>query len=152
MTADEGPPTADELPGLAEKLVYEFRMWLLALGMCGQPTSEVGPRNAWLEVFLLHTRTLANFFLARPIKDDVVASHFIPGWSLTESEAAWIAKIKDTLDKSLAHLTAARTRRPQPRYSIDDIRRNILALWSRFESEAHEEQSDAARALLCLLT
>jgi hypothetical protein len=97
----------DELPGLAEDVVYELAMLNYAateLRVAPPPTPnltttasftidtystsgpddvEVDPQQRWamVEVLLLHARILRDFFAGHPTSDDdLVAEHYDPDW------------------------------------------------------------------------
>lgn len=130
---DSGPPTDDELPGLADDVGYEVVMvdrafrWASAWPMVmerrgGLTNDEADRRNADIEVFLLHVRNLTDFFVSRPsarsvgkervVLDDVVAHHYVPTWTQVDGGEALsrLVEHKPWMNKRVQHLTAARQR------------------------------------------
>ena len=81
---------------------------------------------AFLESYLIHARVLHDFFYKEPIKDDIVAAHFVPDWDhLKPPLHAYLATDdrRNRLDKSVAHLTLKRLE-----YDLGDKRWNIDAI------------------------
>jgi hypothetical protein len=98
-------PKPDELTKALEDVHYEIQQLAFTALL---NTSEVGINNAILESKLLHIRNLLDFFELSPQrKDDVLAIHY--GFAASRIPVA--EEYRDRLDKDLAHLTYARTRR-----------------------------------------
>lgn len=114
---------------------YEYERRMLKAAYCRLVEGQLtGPdRNAWLEVFLLHARTLADFFRNCPKQDDVVAQHFVPGWSPGEDVDEWLRDNKVGLDKTLAHITSKRVRQDKPNHPVEGWFSRLTLLCERFE-------------------
>jgi hypothetical protein len=89
-------------------------------------------RNAWLEVFLLHARALADFFRNYRKQDDVVAQDFVAGWS-PGVHGKWLEDHKVSLNKSLAHITATRVRERTPVHPVEEWYGRLTLLCEDFE-------------------
>ena len=139
MKRDEDlPPQADELPALLENLSYE--LWMLdecAKTVAGGNLADA-EQNAWLEAFVIHARVLTEFFGDKPIKDDVVAKHYV-GTDWRDADATTALEALRTQvgewHKWLAHLTATRVRKSKPRHNIGEIHADLVALNRRFAEE-----------------
>lgn len=125
-------PTEQQLEQMArEHLRYECDMFSRAVGHLNQPDA---PDNyvAWLEIYLLHARVLYDFLRSKPIKDDVVASHFAPEWNGSEDEdVGWLGKELPDVDKRLVHLTLSRLTAPTLGYR-QELPKRLSDAWKRF--------------------
>ena len=93
--------------------------------------------NAVLESFAIHARSLLDFFYAYGRDDDVIAEHFF------SSATEWInarppktreqlKKIKDRVNKEVAHLTYARQNVKSKKWPYKSIRRDLNRAFSVF--------------------
>jgi truncated hemoglobin YjbI len=69
--------------------------------------------NAFIEAFGVHVRSLLDFFYAKGQDDDVVAAHFFASPSMWDDARPFkskedLQKIKNRINKEMAHLTYAR--------------------------------------------
>ena len=69
--------------------------------------------NAFIEAFGVHVRSLLDFFYTKGQDDDVVATHFFASSSVWENARPFkskedLQKIKNRINKEIAHLTYAR--------------------------------------------
>jgi hypothetical protein len=119
MTDDDYEERAlelSELPGMASHIAYEYAMakhaWvrLVRLVQPGPPADLEW--SAWVEVLVLHSRVLADFFGLSPSRDDVVASHYVEDWDSNHPDVLWIRRYISPINKRVMHLTAYRLRRP----------------------------------------
>jgi len=111
----------------------------------GISTEEVRDASALVESFLLHARVLRDFFCREGKGDDVVARHFVSGWTQPPvSEYSYISdqKQKDRLNKALAHLTTARVRYDSEgkQWDVDKVRCEIERMIDRFLSELPDDR------------
>ena len=93
-------------------------------------------RNAWVEVFLLHLRNLIDFYVSKPMKDDVVAHHYAPGWTveLGGESLVWLVELAPVLNKRVAHITAYRRRVDSDVDAklVSDIRSRLIDVYRRW--------------------
>jgi hypothetical protein len=66
-------------------------------------------KNALIESFCVHARTLIDFFANRPTNDDVVAEHFGCFPALLKPNEKPLSCLRTTLNKQIFHLTRNRT-------------------------------------------
>jgi hypothetical protein len=128
--------TEIELERMARHVQYERDMWLWAVrGL----TVESGPsamHNALVEVFLLHSRALTEFFRSKPAGDDVVADQFAPEWQGTKNGDVQI--LTDALkatNKRWGHLSAYRLQDASVASDTERWSRNVHHLelaWAAF--------------------
>jgi hypothetical protein len=123
-------------PLVLEDLAYEWRCLngsfrLLFSGASGDMF------NAAFNDFLVHYRCLGHFFgFRRKDKDDVLAEHFIPGWT-SPAMTSW-GEAEGKLNKLLAHLTYARAEFRAAGINFDhnrdfpSMRADIEAAWRQF--------------------
>lgn len=101
-------------------------------------------RNAWVEVLLLHLRSLTDFYVSEPQKDDVVAHHYVAGWTRVDGgdDLEWLEQQSRSLNKRLAHITAYRRRAPKGPDSqlVVDIRRHVGAVFDQWRKGLTAEQ------------
>jgi len=154
---DEDPVRDSELPSLAADVKYEVAMATFAGHQLLHAEVQRTPagHNAFIEVFLLHVRNLADFFDARPTKDDVVASHYVADWSATRDSEPRAREAQENLrsqcrwiNKRLAHITATRQREPKELDArlITDVMREIAILFQLFVDNLSDEQRSWFRA------
>jgi hypothetical protein len=107
-----------EMKKAAKLLWYERRQfsWAASIVNGPKPAPGIGPKCAFdgaVEVFLLHTRTLRDFFLrSRPLsknaETDILAEDFFdtPGqWTKPTCIYLTEPRTKERLDRALAHVT-----------------------------------------------
>lgn len=116
-------PEPEELRALAEDVAYEVQMFWVASHEYAKMKKLEEERpfnpmeqcvsNAWAEVHWLHLRNLLDFFASEPRRDDVVAAHYVPGWSRRDGAEALtdLEALRSRCNKHLQHLSAARKRR-----------------------------------------
>jgi hypothetical protein len=98
---------------------------------------ELDPRfqNAWVEVYLLHCRSLIYFLCCvRSRKDDLIASDFVEQWSAADLEAPLIDCL-GSLNKRLFHLSTYRADRAQGEKDLakwQNLADPLRVLWMRF--------------------
>lgn len=117
LPIDESSPRNDELPLLAQDVLYEIGMFRLSVARLYQGKDH----DAWVEVLGVHTRNLISFFRSRRSKDDVIASDYVSGWNAETDggkDLEWLAAGWESMNKRLFHLTAYRRRVPK----VDDSR------------------------------
>lgn len=113
LVASEAPPTEEELPSLARDVVYELRMVLLAGGRLkalGMPEGNEYEWSAWVEVLLVHSRVLADFFGKPPAGDDLSADAYASSWDRNSDDIRWLRGHVPAINKRVMHLTAYRHR------------------------------------------
>lgn len=132
----EPPPTEAELPGLARHVAYEIAMAnlgasrLLALGQPQENGDFVW--SAWVEVLLLHSRVLTDFFCRPPTRDDLSALHYLPGWDPNSEDLAWLDGHVPEINKRVMHLTAYRERRESDGRDVTETIRRLNVVMIRF--------------------
>lgn len=141
MSGPDRPPTEAELVTLAQEFEYEYLMFCSAGRRLREDAyvddGDAGvDMNAWVEVFLLHVRNLLDFFACEPRGDDVVASHYVEGWTSDSGgeEMKWLEEMRRPINKRLAHITAYRRRvgKMDDARLITDTGQRIIALYRRF--------------------
>lgn len=147
-------PSHDELPDLAEDVVYEMQMFFAAAEQYGAMAMTERERlltpmeqsisNAWSEVHWLHFRNLLDFFTSEPRQDDVVAGHYVPGWTKRYGGEALkeLEGFRSRCNKHLQHLAAARKRQGSvadppdtPGYTATKMKVLTDAFFTRLDSE-----------------
>ena len=130
-------PSDVDLAGAPGPFCYELDMFrtttdALTNGSLGQCSTLI--QNAVLESALIHCRNLVDFFTAVPLKDDVVAGHFVAGadgapWR-SESMPECLAR-RDEINKSLMHLTFTRSSQ-KPIWRWDFFRAEVEEAYAQF--------------------
>lgn len=158
--ADDRPPESHELPALMADVAYEHEMLNVAsrriqeLATRLHVAAELGDeqleghlgveRNAWVEVLLLHLRSLTDFYLSKPQKDDVVAHHYVADWTSVDGGAdlEWLRQMSRSLNKRLAHITAYRRRvaKDVDAELAEDIRNHVVGVFDRWRGRLTTEQ------------
>jgi hypothetical protein len=122
-------PTAEELPGLARHVAYEIAMANLGattLLDLGQPRQEGDLAwSAWVEILLLHSRVLTDFFHRPPHGDDLSASHYLPTWNPDSEDLVWLDGHVPEINKRVMHLTAYRDRQESDGRDVGDTIRRL---------------------------
>lgn len=149
---DRREPEESELEALMADVFYEHEMFTIAaariegLALSMEQGASEGDdaaegelgfeRNAWVEVFPLYLRNLIDFYVSKPIKDDVVARHYAPGWTgeLGGESLAWLVELAPVLNKRLAHITAYRRRvdADVDAKLVSDIRSRLTDVYRRW--------------------
>jgi hypothetical protein len=136
-------PSDGDLEKMAGHILYETRMLEWAIALLADNFDESAEHNALVEVFLLHTRALTEFFASQPKRnDDVVASDYIDNWSPgvdgTALERALMATHKRWGHISLYRLDEASLSNDINRWqeNVEPVRR----LWLRFFAALTPEQ------------
>ena len=123
----------EQLSLLAEHIPYEVDMLHeLRRRIRGALSGDVVVRNAVLESFLLHARSLDAFLgpraeNARP--DDVFAEDFVSGWRRT---GTGLGDKRSRVNKEIAHLTVARAEEITKYWPIDSTADDLLGDMVRF--------------------
>ena len=134
------PPRGNELKALMGEVRNEHDMLIFAsvrfleaaneLYVVVQTTTEsdndpriarlTAERNGWIEVFLVHLRSLTHFYISESRQDDVVARHYARGWKRADGGAdlEWLLAMSRSTNKRIGHITAYRQRVPK----ADDAR------------------------------
>ena len=104
---------------MAAHILYEKRMWDFANAQLLVRTSEsignsqyrAGIRNCLIESYLLHQRTLTEFFCStsNSKEDDVFAFDYIPEWDAGQDGIMLTSSLR-SLNKRWGHLTLLRTK------------------------------------------
>jgi len=100
--------------------------------------------NAFIEAFGIHVRALLHFFYSTGQDDDVVATHFF------ESPSVWgnsrpfkskedLQKIKNRVNKEIAHLTYARQDVKSGVWPFTEIQNDLNRIVEVFKSQVSEE-------------
>ena len=116
--AERPVPTQEDVEHLNSNLEYEI--WMLGetadylsdhREQVGQPIS-----NAYLESFLLHAKSLIDFFFpTEPASADrVIASDFVPDWANHASIRPELAEIRETARRTLSRISYAAAEYPRP--------------------------------------
>lgn len=148
MSKREEPPREDELPALAEDVVYEHRMFRFAGGrLIRNPLPTGAIRNALVEVLWLHQRNLTEFLANdNPTRDDVAAVHYAPDWTPDDGgdDLAWLVDRLPVAHKRLAHLTAYRQRTPKADDAslIPEAMTRMAGVWSAFIEALPSDRRD----------
>jgi len=82
----------------------------MKLRRLGSPTIEDLEWSAWVEVLLLHSRVLADFFGKAGSRDDLLATHYSPDWDQESDDVIWLRDHVPAINKRVMHLTAYRHR------------------------------------------
>jgi hypothetical protein len=153
-------------PDVARKVAYEFAMFQYVSGYLRLPFEESADAflpgemrwrdavegtgneklatSAMLESFLLHARTLRDFFYKdRPRDGDVLASHFLENWKvLRPPPGQYMISESHRLDKALAHLTIPRVSNDlrTRKWDVNLIAKEIAGLIDLFQSRLPEER------------
>lgn len=149
-------PEAERRREASEHLLYEMDMLegtarQLACGVDLEGQDAVIRRNALLESFAIHARTLIGFFGVGPSwNGDVLAEHYVPtevARALTHrlSQDARVAHVRDRVNKDVAHLTYDRaTRGPEARtWDLAAVVQTFREVMSAFAREVQPEHVDA---------
>ena len=105
--------TTKELKGGLQQLTYEFNMLnSLAYILAFDRNAQGVIHNALLESFLIHARTLIDFFYDEcPYPDDIIAAHFLAKekWeSIRLEKSQLLGNVVKNANKYLAHITYTR--------------------------------------------
>ena len=138
------PPTDDELPLLARDITYEFAMATYAANILLALASPRGEGDlgwsGWVEVLLLHSRVLTDFFHGGPNGDDVVAIHYDPNWNRDSEDVAWLQAHVPEINKRVMHLTAYRARRNNDGRDVGETLARLTDLMRAFLTDLPEER------------
>ena len=118
-------PTPYDLHKSAEHIAFEFYHFemygnLIRRRIAGEKFFHIAFYQAIGYQFLIHLRSLIDFFFLNGEKDDdLVASDFriLPGFDILFPQLTtpnWVGGVKKELNKRLAHLTAERWTSPSP--------------------------------------
>ena len=131
-------PSATVLKGMVEHVTYERVMWAWGWDQVLMNHQEQNRKNAAIEIYLLHSRNLAEFFISDPNRnDDVVASDYVPGWQIDSAVKDLRASLSATNKRqghiSIYRLDEGQEKRDRQRW-IDGAS-HIEATWGRFRRE-----------------
>lgn len=138
-------------------VAYEIKMCCEAAVRRLHATDGV-EESAYLEVELLHARSLYEFLVASKSAriDDMVRTAFAPDW--TPGPAQAVQRLKErqpVLHKHLAHLTWARVDDPEaPEWTFLEIAADthaVTAAWARHVTEAEGKRIGDPNTLAALL-
>ena len=102
-------PRPDQIKTLTEHVAYEVDMLHGTRQRLRHGVGDTVVRNAVVESFLVHARSLNAFLAPRPANaraDDVFAEDFVAGWRRTGNGLA--KTDHDRIGKEIAHLTSVR--------------------------------------------
>ncbi len=101
-------------------------------------------KNALLESFCIHLRNLLYFFYERKQKDDVKAADFMPaGIRWCPGKLPNRAKLKDRLDKEIAHLTWKRISDPKEKeWKWTELYEEFYVVITSFKQKADRSSLD----------
>jgi len=97
-------------------------------------------RNALIESFLIHARSLVDFFYRdNPWEDDLIAEQYIEGWKdIRPSIPEQLATLRRRVGKEIAHLTSVRTEDGKP-WPYQALAKEMLGLISPFMEKVPDE-------------
>jgi hypothetical protein len=100
--------------------------------------------NAFIEAFGVHVRSLLDFFYSKGQGDDVVATHFFALPSTWKNVRPFKSKedlqrIKNRVNKEIAHLTYARQEVKSKQWPFKDIQSDLNKIAAVFQSQVSEE-------------
>jgi hypothetical protein len=119
---------------MAREILYEKQMWDWSIIQL-RDHREPGPlHNAHVEVFVWHSRGLAEFFRCQPHHDDVVASDYIVDWDGGDA-VRFLDEAHHSINKRAAHISLYRLNQgalepDQQRWSNNV--HHLTILWDRF--------------------
>jgi hypothetical protein len=129
-----GKLDSGQLIEFAEQVSYEKRMWDWSIDQLGTDVPKGAQHNAMSEVFVLHSRTLVEFFRSRRHLDDVIASDYVPDWRPDDDLRA-MEKTLRSMNKRWMHLSASRLNDEGKERELDELRENSFRIhrtWDRF--------------------
>jgi hypothetical protein len=131
-------PTQEDVENLNRNLEYEVWMLRETSDYLADHREQVGQAvsNAYLESFLLHARSLIDFFFPpEPASmDRVIASDFVPDWSSHASLAPELAEIRETARRTLSRISYAAADFPRQQQlsgacdTLEDLREDFEEL------------------------
>lgn len=146
----------NDLEEAAKHLFYEVWMLDKNVEFLESATPPDGPSpnyNARLESFLVHLRSLIDFFYKEPRDDDMGAVQFLPDskdWTPPDSERKALREARSRTNKELAHLTHDRVGKTlsEKEWDFPDLHARIWRVMERFLDDADDEKlGDVAAAL-----
>jgi hypothetical protein len=141
-TCEMDNPTEQELEAMAGHVLYEQRMWQWSVERLVEIREENAEHNGLIEVFLLHSRCLTEFFQSQPRQDDVVAGHYVPGWK-PHGSVTFLSSAMAATNKRWGHLSLYRLDKERVKEDLDRWSHNVHHMsvtWSRFLSELSDER------------
>ena len=92
-------------------ICYEIKMFRWSANWVAEnvpPSQKPSQKyNAIVESFVMHTRTLIDFFYNDPRSDDVVARHYVAAWE-PPHKTTHLSEAIEKANKQLAHITYSR--------------------------------------------
>lgn len=131
-----------ELVAAVAAVGYELEMLRFAYATLANPAAQLlHPmlRNAVMESYLVHLRTLLDFFESKPNRDDLLACHLVEDWRPSEGGADLVAlgSQRRDVNKWLNHLTVDRIRQPsQKEWDFAVMTQHVETVWSAFVARA----------------
>ncbi len=142
---EDEPRTAEEITELHGQLEYEMWMVKNTIDYLIRYSHRVGKPdlNACLESWLLHSRTLINFYFppARGIIEDVIATDYVPTWNEEAELSDQLRQLRESANKALGRITYRTLDLPN-KARLKAVYEEFVALRTRFE-ELLENQSCA---------
>lgn len=135
----------EELIRYASHVRYEKDMWEWAIDQLGPDVAQGGFHNAMVEVFILHSRALVEFFRSIPREDDVIATNYVPDWKYDEDLTAMVGTLQ-SMNKRWGHLSAYRLDNESRERDLEEWRVNTFRMrstWARFERQLDPEMANA---------
>jgi hypothetical protein len=129
-------------------VLYEKAMWDWAIGQLGPDFQAGGQRNAMVEVFVLHSRALVEFFRSKRASDDVIATDYVPKWDSDEDLDAMVGTLQ-SMNKRWGHLSASRLNEEGRQHDLDEWIENSYRMgrtWKRFIERLDDEMKIAFQA------
>jgi hypothetical protein len=117
-----------------EHIPYEIDMLRETYRMLETPPTIDALKNALLEAFCVHARSLLDFFVCQRVRqNDVIASDFVPGFTPQVNDKGEPLKtIRAKLNKQIFHLTTNRTIIDAAKF---DLARDGTEIINRLERE-----------------
>jgi hypothetical protein len=100
--------------------------------------------NAFIEAFGVHVRALLDFFYSKGQDDDVVAAHFFESPSVWENSRPLkskedLQKIKNRVNKEIAHLTYARQDVKSKLWPFTEIQNDLNRIAEVFKRQVSKD-------------
>ena len=132
---DESNPDA-----ALDHVLYEMVMLAYAMNPVFDQNLPPHECSAWLEVFVLHARSLNEFFGKKNQRGDhMKPEHFVTGWSRTY---IFSEPVKKRADEQVAHLTYKReTPDKKTSWAVDEIFRSLAVPCMTFLQAVHKNDT-----------
>lgn len=113
---------------------YELQMLSYTAEQLKSIKENILLRNAMLESFLIHARTLIEFFYPTKVtkeKKGIFAARYIGNWDQIRPRNP-LDKEKEMMHKWLAHISQARYEDEKPQWEVGNIYKELISLMSKF--------------------